>query len=200
MFLLGFNEIILFYQHNLFFRLGENGLSLRDTTSTFTVINSTCLTATTCTSSSKYRALNGTCNNLLIPNLGASNTDYRRLTTPAYSDGTIPSSSSYYDIKIVEIIRTNVSCFCILILGIESPRVASDGSALPNARLISTTVSGDADKSLSSATLALMQFGQFINHDMELTPQFTYSNSNFIICQSRHTAVGCYNIFYFAFR
>lgn len=50
--------------------------------------------------------------------------------------------------------------------GIQSPRVSSNGSDLNSARLISTTIFGGADRPLSTTTLALMQFGQFINHDL----------------------------------
>jgi hypothetical protein len=60
--------------------------------------------------------------------------------------------------------------------GIQSPRVSSNGSDLNSARLISTTIFGGADRPLSTTTLALMQFGQFINHDFESTTQFTFSN------------------------
>ncbi len=58
-------------------------------------------------------------------------------------------------------------------LGIEIPPKASSGAALPNARLISATVIGKDDKPMTTATLALMQWGQFINHDFQSTAQFT---------------------------
>lgn len=58
-------------------------------------------------------------------------------------------------------------------LGIEIPPKASSGAALPNARLISAIVIGKDDKPMTTATLALMQWGQFINHDFQSTAQFT---------------------------
>ncbi len=61
-------------------------------------------------------------------------------------------------------------------LGIQTPRAASNGSALPSARLVSTVVFGGADRALNTTTLALMQFGQLINHDFQSTTQFTFSN------------------------
>ncbi|EFX87999.1 hypothetical protein DAPPUDRAFT_221219 [Daphnia pulex] len=67
---------------------------------------------------------------------------------------------------------------------IQSPRVSSNGSELNSARLISTTIFGGADRPLSTTTLALMQFGQFINHDFESTTQFTFTNGSDISCCS----------------
>ncbi len=65
----------------------EGGTGLLEATSRFSVINDTCLATTVCTSASKYRSLDGSCNSLTNTNLGKSYTDYRRLTTPNYSDG-----------------------------------------------------------------------------------------------------------------
>lgn len=52
--------------------------------------------------------------------------------------------------------------------------MATDGSALPSARAVSVAIFGAGDKPLSTATLALMQFGQFINHDFQSSAQFTF--------------------------
>lgn len=51
--------------------------------------------------------------------------------------------------------------------GIEAGPLASDGSALTSARKISTTVIGGEDAD-AEFTLAKMQFGQFLSHDIEL--------------------------------
>lgn len=60
---------------------------------------------------------------------------------------------------------------------IQTPRALStNGSALPSARAVSVLVFASNDDEIPSTTLAVMQFGQFINHDMESTNQFTYSN------------------------
>jgi Animal haem peroxidase len=53
--------------------------------------------------------------------------------------------------------------------------LAWNGSQLNSPRQISMAVFTGADR-LVNYTLAVMQFGQFINHDMELTNQFTYRN------------------------
>jgi len=47
----------------------------------------TCLTTPYCDFHSKYRTLDGSCNDPYNPNLGRAFTDYRRLARPAYADG-----------------------------------------------------------------------------------------------------------------
>ena len=65
----------------------EGDVNMRQSTSNFSVIiNNTCLVAPSCAAVSKYRAIDGSCNSLTITNLGQSFTDYRRFTTPNYTD------------------------------------------------------------------------------------------------------------------
>ena len=64
-----------------------------------------------------------------------------------------------------------------MIIGISNPRtLAKDGTALSYSRNISVIVFDDQDVPLSNTTNLMMQFGQFINHDMESTTQFTFGN------------------------
>ena len=51
-------------------------------------------------------------------------------------------------------------------------RVATDGSPLPNARLLSNTVTHRESKysTLSHMSIHVMQFGQFLDHDVAHTP------------------------------
>ncbi len=79
----------------------ESGIGLRQATSTFTVLNNTCLAPTTCATASKYRTIDGSCNNLKIPNLGKSDTVYRRLSKPAYADGRYLNLNYYNSIDLL---------------------------------------------------------------------------------------------------
>ncbi|XP_067657746.1 peroxidase-like [Haliotis asinina] len=98
-----------------------------------------------CSSSSKYRTADGSCNNLAHTSWGMASIPMRRWLSPAYDDG------------------------------ISSPRErATQGSSskLPSARLVSTTVhtpSTNADRH-ASYTHMLMQWGQFLDHDITSTP------------------------------
>ncbi len=63
------------------------------------------------------------------------------------------------------------------LIGVSDPRnTSTNGSTLPLPRAISTGIIGPTDNPLSGFTSLLMQFGQLINHDMESTSTFTYSN------------------------
>ena len=76
-------------------------------------------------------------------------------------------------------------CPCILFSGISSARsIMSNGTTLPSARSISvmdsTTTTGtvlfaNTPNPSTNITLAVMQWSQFINHDMEFTGSWTYS-------------------------
>ncbi|KAH7973794.1 hypothetical protein HPB49_005305 [Dermacentor silvarum] len=94
-----------------------------------------------CNANKKYREADGSCNNLQNPGWGRAGSCMTRLLTPAYSDG------------------------------VGKPRVAADGSALPNARKISYTVHPDVNNPATDITHMVMQFGQFIDHDLALAPQ-----------------------------
>nr|QHN70690.1 cardinal [Limenitis arthemis astyanax] len=107
---------------------------------------------------SKYRAQDGTCNNLNNPlTWGVSNTPFRRVLPPDYGDG------------------------------ISSPRTATDGSILPSARDVSVTVHRQSYAHDSSFTVMLAVWGQFIDHDITATALSKGENSSLISCCNNHT-------------
>lgn len=95
----------------------------------------------------KYRAIDGSCNNLQEPTKGAANRAFKRLLEPRYENG----------------FNTPVGW---------NPSKVYNGVHLPSARLISSLMIGsqhvtDDDNS----THMLMQWGQFVDHDLDLSPQ-----------------------------
>uniref|UniRef100_T1KRS7 Clip domain-containing protein n=1 Tax=Tetranychus urticae TaxID=32264 RepID=T1KRS7_TETUR len=87
----------------------------------------------------KYRTIDGSCNNLEHPLWGKSHTSFIRIAPPDYSDG------------------------------LNELRKASDGSNLPGARIVSSTLATDVDIPDVKFSLLVMQWGQFIDHDLTLT-------------------------------
>jgi peroxidase len=59
---------------------------------------------------------------------------------------------------------------CGLPVGVNSPRVAASGQELPSARLVSTQFATEADIPYENYTLLVMQWGQFLDHDLTHTP------------------------------
>lgn len=117
-----------------------------------TVINSTCSVPPTCNPSSLYRSADGSCNNLANTNWGQSNTGLQRILEPDYADG------------------------------IFSPRAASDGGPLPSARRVSNIVTRNTNSPYTDITISLMSWGQFIDHDLSISPIFRLLNNKGIEC------------------
>lgn len=92
-----------------------------------------------------YRTLDGTCNNLQNPEWGVANSRYSRLLTAKYGDG------------------------------VSSPTTSVTGRELPNARLVSLIVFGEQDVPDPEFSLANMQWGQIITHDMSMQAGGTQS-------------------------
>ncbi len=88
---------------------------------------------------SKYRSADGSCNNKNHKSWGQAMSTFNRLLNPSYADG------------------------------FDKPRVASDGSQLPNAREVSLLLAPDKHEPNRNYTLIVMQFGQFLDHDLTLT-------------------------------
>jgi peroxidase len=57
-------------------------------------------------------------------------------------------------------------------VGVNSVRLSSDGANLPSARLVSRrlTAGGGGDIPDDSLTMLVMQWGQFLDHDLTHTP------------------------------
>nr|XP_050848620.1 peroxidase-like [Vespula vulgaris]XP_050848621.1 peroxidase-like [Vespula vulgaris]XP_050848622.1 peroxidase-like [Vespula vulgaris]XP_050848623.1 peroxidase-like [Vespula vulgaris] len=101
---------------------------------------------------SRYRSFDGTCNNLYNPTWGAANTRYGRLLLPNYADG------------------------------IQTPTGSITGSELPLSRLVSFTLFPSVTIKDNKLTLAAMQWGQIITHDMALIAGTTQSNPHSTQC------------------
>jgi len=105
-------------------------------------LSSCSLTKLNCDNKSKFRSMNGSCNNLDSPNQGASHTPYRRLLSPSYSDAYMG-------------IRKSVS-----------------GDSLPSARMVADKMILMTDKEeAGELSVHLMQWGQFLTHDLDHTPE-----------------------------
>lgn len=112
----------------------------------------------TCDKTTPFRTMDGTCNNLGNPLFGKSSTIFGRMIPPDLLNG--------YSDALGSIRRSQIS---------KSP--------LPSARLISTTVTVNDSIPDPDVTLITMQWGQFLDHDLTLTPGFS-NNGSFINCCS----------------
>ena len=109
-----------------------------------------------CTSPMKwlYRTIDGTCNNLENPLFGASETEFTRMTPPFYEDG-------------IDALRGDIQ-------GRAEDLIPIDSFVPPNpsARFISKTI---INRNLTfeeeDFTHLLMQWGQFLDHDLDLSPE-----------------------------
>uniref|UniRef100_A0A4D5R9E2 Peroxidasin n=1 Tax=Scolopendra viridis TaxID=118503 RepID=A0A4D5R9E2_SCOVI len=123
---------------------------------------------------SRYRTIDGTCNNLQHPMWGASETSFYRLLKPEYENGfNTPIGWS----------RTN-SLY--------------HGFAKPSARLVSTRFISTEDITPDDDySHMLMQWGQFLDHDLDLAPP-TISSESFVdgedCSQSCDYAAPCFPI------
>lgn len=117
----------------------------------------TCLKVPNCpTEQSRYRTFDGSCNHGIgRQTWGAAMTPMERLLPPAYEDG------------------------------IWSPRLHSvDGSKLQSARRISQTLYPDVDRPHPFLNLMVMQFGQFLSHDITQSSSITHTNGDRVKCCS----------------
>ncbi|XP_050677729.1 chorion peroxidase-like [Leptidea sinapis] len=104
---------------------------------------------------SKYRNLDGTCNNSKNPSWGAIFTGFERLLPPEYRDGT------------------------------WAFRLSVTNGILPNSRAVSNAVILDGHYPSRSHNAMFTQFGQFITHDISSGVVFTTGNDSAISCCSK---------------
>jgi peroxidase len=64
----------------------------------------------------------------------------------------------------------------------------NSGRKLPNARSVSTAVHAGTDKSFRHVTTMVMQFGQFLDHDLTLTPEMNLCKMK---CPASEMEVDC---------
>ncbi|KAL1122728.1 hypothetical protein AAG570_003055 [Ranatra chinensis] len=118
-----------------------------------TVLADTCPRVSSCPPNTKYRTQDGSCNNLRNPHWGQAGTALQRILPPKYNDG------------------------------VNSPRVrGDDGAELPGARLVSTRFAQDVDSASDNYTMMVMQWGQFVDHDLTHTPISRGSGGSGISC------------------
>ena len=95
-----------------------------------------------CNSSYEYRSFSGCCNNIVKEINGEANKPFIRLL-----------KSSYFNTKSL-------------------PRGGLTSSSLPSPRKVSSAIHRSNGKRTSpSISVMLMQFGQFLDHDITLTPE-----------------------------
>ena len=122
----------------------QAGIGLRMFSSdTSDAINDVCpwTPAPSCDRGAKYRSFDGTCNNLKEPNYGRAVTPYQRILLPEYA------GKLHLPRKSVE-----------------------NGEELPSARIVSAVMTETSNVASAVHTVMVMQFGQFIDHDITHTP------------------------------
>jgi len=126
----------------------QAGFGLTDFSTRDTILGPNCPSGGPCDRNEKYRSYDGSCNNLENPLWGTSNSPFQRTLLPAYSDG------------------------------VFKPRQAVSGDDLPSARLVSINIVPDVDAPSELDTHNVMQWGQFVDHDITHTPLFRLGNQN----------------------
>ena len=126
----------------------QAGFGLKAFSQKDTILSDKCPKPDLCDPSYPYRSYNGSCNNLAEPLWGTSGSPFQRTLLPEYEDG------------------------------VWSPKVAKSGKKLPSARLVSINIVPDVDLPDDLDTHNVMQWGQFLDHDLTHTPLFRLSDTN----------------------
>ncbi|XP_067656798.1 peroxidase-like [Haliotis asinina] len=109
--------------------------------------------ASSCDGSETYRTPDGSCNNVKNRLWGAAGVPLRRTLTPVYADG------------------------------VGTPRtLAVSGAPLPHPRVISNHVHFEKSFLSNKNTIMVMQWGQFIDHDITGTPVMTDGDEDIDCC------------------
>ena len=119
--------------------------------------NGTCLKQPTVFS---FRSIDGTCNNLIKPLQGASGTSFRRLYPALYED-------EYGSLRGASQARSPEPNFW------RFPLSGPFAPPVPSARLISETVVRDNTENELPLNHAIMQWAQFLDHDIDLSPMLS---------------------------
>ncbi|XP_055340623.1 peroxidase-like [Paramacrobiotus metropolitanus] len=122
-----------------------------------------------CSKTKAFRNEDGSCNDLGVPNLGMAGTTQQRLVANRYADG-------------CDLARR------------YSLRETSKCSPLPSARAVSSTLSQSVRTADKTISLLLTTFGQFLDHDLTLTPMFmrkNYGKPALPLCCPFHTSREC---------
>ncbi|XP_066268393.1 peroxidasin homolog [Branchiostoma lanceolatum] len=113
----------------------------------------------------EFRTIDGRCNNLDNPLWGAAIQPMKRLLRPQYADS------------------------------VQAPRVSGrGGAALPSAREVSFTLHEDMRTTSTVNTHLVMQWGQFLDHDITHTPVASAYGGGLIACPCGSTDRRCFNI------
>ncbi|XP_019641123.1 PREDICTED: peroxidasin homolog [Branchiostoma belcheri] len=113
----------------------------------------------------EFRTIDGRCNNLDNPLWGAAIQPMKRLLRPLYADS------------------------------VQSPRVRGrGGAALPSAREVSFTLHEDMRTTSTVNTHLVMQWGQFLDHDITHTPVASAYGGGLLACPCGSTDRRCFNI------
>ena len=118
----------------------------------------------------QYRMIDGTCNNIYNPLLGASNTAFQRYLPAQYEDG-ILTPVGYYQQVYGNPYR----------------------GPWPSARRVSEYIIKDLPKLSTSVTHMFMIWGQFVDHDLDLFAEFNTDICEHT-CEYDHTSPYCYPI------
>ncbi len=101
----------------------------------------------------QFRTIDGTCNNRRKPLLGSAGTIFKRLAPPEYEDGvsslrgTLQNRGGFFD-SLTPFVPPN-----------------------PSPRFISTTIIQNVTNDELPFSHLLMQWGQFLDHDLDLSPE-----------------------------
>ena len=111
---------------------------------------------------SRYRTFDGSCNNFDNPTWGMANTIYARLLPNNYAD------SMYFLNHFNSILTFTFETLMVFFTELYKPPVSKNGAPLPLAREVSRIIFPPSDIKDEKWTLATMQWGQIIAHDMSL--------------------------------
>ena len=110
-----------------------------------------------------FRSIDGTCNNLFKPLQGASGTAFRRLTPALYEDGRGTLRGTFQALNFPEEEEAE-----------DLPQILKIGPFVPpspSARLVSKAIVTNSSENETPFTHILMQWGQFLDHDLSLGPE-----------------------------